>query len=177
MLTNKKGIGFDDITEILVTIFFILLIVFLFMNYQISKENTKFYGINIIKRNIEAHELLMNYLQRNTTFDINNDGAKEKITMTDLIIFSFLQDEKDTYNYLEEETKKILIELKRSDRSGWNMRIYLRWYQKLDYREKVKIDTYTLKGDISPLSEASVILPLGIDNKYIMVSLQEEGEV
>lgn len=176
-MLNKKGVGFDDIVPALITLIFIVIIILIFASYQVHKEKAKYDSIYLMKTDIGAHELLLNYLQRNTTFDINNNGVKEKVTFADLIIFSFLQDKKDIYNYIEKETEKILLEYKRSDKSGWNMRAHLRWHGKLDYREKIKVDTYTRSGTYSPLSQAFVMLPLGIDDKYIMVSLEEEAEV
>lgn len=184
-MLNKKGTGFDDWVPALVNMVFIVIIVLFFVGYKISKEDIKFSLIDIAIRNMETDEFLLNYLQKNITLDINNDGIKDKIKMSDLIIFSFLKDEKDNYDILEEETKKILMELKKSDKSGWNIRMYLM------PGDKKKVGIYTYRMYLSPApikpsgstksravsSVATTYLPLGKDDKYIKVKLEEVVEV
>ncbi len=184
-MLNKKAVAIDDLVEALITMIFIVILIFFFVNYQIHKQNADFQEINKLKVDIEADEVLLSYLQKNITFDTNNDGVKEKIMMKDLIIFSFLKDKKDIYEILEEETKKILVEFKRSDKSAWNIQMYLYVYPKLDYKKRLYVDISDFSDSrttspevpesITTLSEAISFLPLGKDGEYIRIILQEVG--
>jgi len=172
-MLNKKGIGFDDIVETLIMVFFILLIVFLFANHQIRKESTKFCEINKIKMSIEADELLLNYLQKNITFDINKDSAKEKITIQDLIMQSYLNNDKDAHKELKKITEEFLQGAKRNAASGWSILIFLM----PDKQELLSIDTYdVLFVGENIASQSSTIIPLTISDKYILVGLYEKWQ-
>ena len=166
-MLNKKGTFFDDLPGIIATIIFIIIIIFLFSTYQIKRESVKFESIDIIKRNTEADEKMLLFLQKNIDFDINNDGIEEKTTITNLIIFSFLN---DNYDNLKEETKKIMTELRRNERSG----LKIKMYKMPEDKKKVEVET-----DTSGKSRSSSIffLPLLKDDEYIKIELYESVSI
>ena len=170
---NKKASNFDDWGPTIVTVIFIVIIVFLFAGYQINKEKNKFCEINQVKMVIESEELLLNYLQTNTSFDINGDSIKDDITIKDLIVYSYLNDDNKGYKELKKITEEILQNTKRNAVSGWGILIFLMPEKK----ELVSLETYSVAlGGGNIASESSAIIPLTEPDKYILVGLYERWQ-